>query len=185
MWNASFTSAGQSLVWPENIPSPVLDSSGGADLSPTSRLDIYLSHLSRENVRLMTSPEGDTWLTPRRKHNSGDSVRGFSVYFNFIPFDFLLLFPGRQQTRPALSVFSPLESLPPPSDSPLLNTKIQILNLLRELSKQNLLLFKIFVENITWWEPGVMSWPDSDHVRMAAGAQCPIHLQSPAEKMLM
>ena len=108
-------------------------------------------------MRLMTSPEGDTWLTPRRKHNSGDSVRGFSVYFNFIPFDFLLLFPGRQQTRPALSVFSPLESLPPPSDSPLLNTKIQILNLLRELSKQNLLLFKIFVENITWWEPGVMS----------------------------
>ena len=86
----------------------------GRGFIPTSRLDIYLSHLSRENVRLMTSPEGDTWLIPRRKHNSGDSVRWFSVYFNFIPFDFLLLFPGRQQTRPALSVFSPLESLPPP-----------------------------------------------------------------------
>lgn len=56
--------------------------------------------------------------------------------------------------------------LPSPSLPPLLNTKIQILNLLRELSKQNLLLFKIFVEKIAWrgpdwWDDQILTIWDS------------------------
>ena len=56
--------------------------------------------------------------------------------------------------------------LPSPPLPPLLNTKIQILNLLRELSKQNLLLFKIFVEKIAWrgpdwWDDQILTIWDS------------------------
>ena len=86
------------------------------------------------------------------------TVSGGSL-FTSISFHLIFCYCSLADSRPDLpSVFSLLSRVSrPPSDSPLLNTKIQILNLLRELSKQNLLLFKIFVENITWWEPGVMS----------------------------